>query len=423
MKRKTLVAFVLKIIGVITSFANSWLISWMVGAVGMGEYQTAVTVAIVGSTLAGLGMNNAALRMISAQMAIQQTGMAMRVYKQALTYVFWAGVVGAGLVYLSTDYLLTLMGTGKEHLAPLLKWSCLAILPIALTNLLAEVLKGLGKFQLALLVQGFLQALVSIIGIGLMQQTGSLNSESIVIMYGIANGISCIVAFYWVSIYRPQSIPYGSGAETGLLASAMPLWGVAIASIIMENIDTILLGVWVDFKAVGIYTVAKKVAGMNSFFLGSVNTVSAPMFSHLYAQNRRKELQELAQKSTFRLFLIGLGSFLCVCLFGKLIISVWGSQFSSGWAILIILSVGQFVNVATGSVGYLLIMTGHEKQFKNNVMITSTITVLLYLLFIPVFGVLGAAIGQTLGVTLQNCRAYWLVYKRLGFKTLTFSAA
>jgi len=83
-----------------------------------------------------------------------------------------------------------------------------------------------------------------------------------------------------------------------------------------------------------------------------------------------------------------------------------------------ILAVGEFVNVISGSVGYLLQMTGKEKIFRNNVIISSMILVVLGPFVIPFWGVTGAALLTALAVATQNLLSVYQVKKELGFNTL-----
>jgi O-antigen/teichoic acid export membrane protein len=43
------------------------------------------------------------------------------------------------------------------------------------------------------------------------------------------------------------------------------------------------------------------------------------------------------------------------------LLGLYGEAFRSGASVLVVLAIGQIVNGATGPVGYLLNMTGHER--------------------------------------------------------------
>ncbi len=85
-----------------------------------------------------------------------------------------------------------------------------------------------------------------------------------------------------------------------------------------------------------------------------------------------------------------------------------------------ILALGQFVNVATGSVGYLLSMTGHERELRNNAFISALAGVVFGLALIPGHGLLGASVATAVAVASQNLLGAYQVRKHLGFNTLAF---
>ena len=76
---------------------------------------------------------------------------------------------------------------------------------------------------------------------------------------------------------------------------------------------------------------------------------------------------------------------------------VFGHEFEAGWVVLVIGTVGQLVNCATGSVGYLLLMSGNEKGLVRIQIIMAIITVTSCLLLVPHWGVAGAAIAAAVG--------------------------
>jgi O-antigen/teichoic acid export membrane protein len=66
------------------------------------------------------------------------------------------------------------------------------------------------------------------------------------------------------------------------------------------------------------------------------------------------------------------------------------------------------VNAITGSVGYLLAMSGHEKDYCNVVLVSGSLAVILALVLTPWFGATGAAIATALAVASQNFLSMFL---------------
>ena len=105
-------------------------------------------------------------------------------------------------------------------------------------------------------------------------------------------------------------------------------------------------------------------------------------------------------------------------LFPEVLINLFGSGFGEGVLFLQIMAVGQFFNVVTGCVTFLLMMTGHERDMRNITIASGVLSILAAWILTTLYGALGAAIGAALGVATQNLLAVYFVKKRLGINTL-----
>jgi O-antigen/teichoic acid export membrane protein len=117
--------------------------------------------------------------------------------------------------------------------------------------------------------------------------------------------------------------------------------------------------------------------------------------------------------------LISLPITLIICFFPNSIMSLFGKDFQGGRWFLIILAIGQFINVSTGSVGYLLTMSGHEKPLKNVRIWNAVLAVVLAFILNPIYGAIGSAIATSIALAGSNLMALVLVKKYLGFNTMS----
>lgn len=93
---------------------------------------------------------------------------------------------------------------------------------------------------------------------------------------------------------------------------------------------------------------------------------------------------------------------------------LFGEQFKSGANLLRIFALGQFVNVVTGCVGYLLSMSGHERDLRNVFFISGPMAIILALVLTPLYGVTGASVATAIALASQNLLAVGMVERRLG---------
>ena len=84
---------------------------------------------------------------------------------------------------------------------------------------------------------------------------------------------------------------------------------------------------------------------------------------------------------------------------------LFGTEYSRSALLLVILALGQLVNVMTGSLGYLLSMSGHERDMRTIVLLSGPFAMLAALVLIPLYGVTGVAVATALAVAAQNLGA------------------
>jgi O-antigen/teichoic acid export membrane protein len=100
-------------------------------------------------------------------------------------------------------------------------------------------------------------------------------------------------------------------------------------------------------------------------------------------------------------------------LFGRPILGLFGAEFVTGSSALAILTCGYLLNAAMGTSGYLLIMTRHERAAAAGFACSAAINVAGNLLFIPIWGVAGAAAATALSVAVVSIAFAVLAYRKL----------
>ena len=98
--------------------------------------------------------------------------------------------------------------------------------------------------------------------------------------------------------------------------------------------------------------------------------------------------------------------------------SLFGGEFKEASIALQIMAGGQLVNVLTGSVGFLLIMTGNGRSILRATLVMILVNVFLCALLIPDFGATGAALAAAISLVTANLLKVYYVRQKLGFFAL-----
>jgi O-antigen/teichoic acid export membrane protein len=406
-------AFAAQVAGAGLGFLLSVMLARLIGVAGVGLYFLAITIVDIGATISRLGLESASMRFASIAHSRGDRGGLAALYRKSMGLVLVAGIAIALPVWLIGSHL----GLGGERAGefraelPLLVF---AIAPVAVLVIQAEFFKAVGSTATGTFSQAVVPPLLLLTGSILLWLLDAGTVHAVFLAYllvAIAAVSLAMATWHWQlpGIWRER----GSFDTGRLLRTGMPLLLMNSMTLMLGWTDVLVLGIWRDAAEVGIYGIAMRVALLTAFILSAINVVVAPQFAALHAEGNTAALRRLAQQSAFWTLLAAAPAILVLLLVPDLILQIFGQQFREGAAPLRILAVGQFVNVATGSVAALLVMTGHEKLMRNIVAASAALNLLGALVLVPRYGAVGAATSTALSLAFMNIVAWLAARKKL----------
>ena len=166
--------------------------------------------------------------------------------------------------------------------------------------------------------------------------------------------------------------------------------------------DVLVMGAFRTAAEVGVYAIASGLAQGVSMPTEALGASLAPSFSALMGQGDVEGLRRLFHTSTRWLFLMGSFVGLTLILAGRLILHLFGKDFSGGFLVLCVLACGQMFSASLGANGTLITMTGHPKVNLVNSFFLGLGNLGLGLLLVPRFGGLGAAAAASFSFIVIN---------------------
>lgn len=405
------VALVLKVFGAGLTFLFNLVLARTLGAEGAGLYFLALTVTTIATVFGRMGLDNTLLRFTAANAAVKDWKAVKGVYKSGMGLALIASFFSATVMFLLAPLLAEKVFQKSELVSPM-RWMALAVVPMSILVLYAQLFKGLKRIRDSSLLSGLGVPAISLIGLFLLGDT-----------YGVKGGVwayttAALLTMLMGGILWKVTVPQlqnisGHFKIRELLKSSMPLFWVASLNMLIQWAATFALGIWGTEEDVGIFSVASRTAMLTSLVLLSVNSISAPKFAALYKKNEIKVLESTARKTTLLMVLIASPLLVFFLLFPGLVMGVFGAEFVNGRKLLSILAIGQFINVATGSAGSLLIMSGNERIMKYNSTLVASISIILNVLMVSFMGVIGAAIATSICLSIKNIFAAYFVWVKL----------
>ena len=184
------------------------------------------------------------------------------------------------------------------------------------------------------------------------------------------------------------------GRMTALLRYAGPRAPAALFSQLLFWTDLFVLTRYAAGPEVGVYSAALRAGQIIVLFLTSVSLMFSPYVADLHNRGETEKLDKLFKNLTRWTIAATMPVFLLLAVAPEEVLGLFGSKFSGGESALLVLALGQFVNIATGSVGFVLIMVGRTGW--DLVVYAASLVMNLGLAFwlCPKYGMEGAAIAN-----------------------------
>jgi O-antigen/teichoic acid export membrane protein len=412
---------VMKLLSIPVGLATSIILARTLGPEGFGQY--AFIMALI--PLIALPVSGGLPQLLTREIAIFSLSKDWALYKGVLRashglvlivafsilIAFWT--FGVGLHIIPTE--------GKWDLLPI----ALLIIPLAgLAAVRTGTMKGLGMPAYAEIPRQLIQPAVMLVLFGTLAWLQILDAKSAIWVQVSGAGLVFFIAS-WMFFKVQPSEAKGVKPDYRLKHwrnALFPFSLLAMVSAFNAQIGVIALGFLSTDEQVAAMRVAERGGQFVAMSLTLVNMVIAPYIVRAHRDRDRHLLQNLAQKSARGSFLIALPVALVLIILGEALIRIsFGEDYAeiAYWPVVIV-AIGQLFNVYFGSVGYLLSMSGYERDTLKGLAISVLLNLILCLFLVPIFDSIGAALAMAISMLIWNSILAFLVAKRLKIKCSAF---
>ncbi len=368
-----------------------------------GIYNVAMAWLQVFILVALVGQDTSLVRFIPQYIVKKQWGelRGVLLHATSLSQAVSAGLIAllAAVIY----YLAPQLGTEKT-ITYFFALPLIAV--IALTTLREASLRAFKHVALSYIPDSIVRPLIlGLSALILFWFSGQLVSASQLMLLSF---ISILSAFalggYWlyralpVVVYQAKAVYH----TTTWIKVSLPLFFISGMNLILRRTDIVMLDLFQGETLAGLYSVASRLADLASFGLVAVNTITAPMISELYNKGEHKELQNIITLAARGIFVITVLVSLVMIVAGTFLLGLSGQDYTVAYIPLLILLAGQAVNALSGSVGFIMTMTGHQNQAAVIIASGALLNILLNIILIPAYGMNGAAIATAVTTALWN---------------------
>jgi O-antigen/teichoic acid export membrane protein len=407
----------LNLVGFVTSGVLGFLLAIVVtrglGKAGAGVFFAAVATFTIVSNVAELGADTGVVRFVARLREVGTPGDVRRTALIALVPVALVSTVAAVLVFAEAPALARVFA--RDHTREVARVLRLVapFLPFATTSTVALAgTRGYGTMGPFAAIEGFAKPAVRPLAV-LVLMAGGLAVADVALAWSIPEALGSAAAL--VMLFRligrdERAAP--AIASAGAAGLAREFWAfsaprslAAAFQVTVIYVDLLLLGHFRSAAEVGVYAAASRLVTVGTFALQAVRLAIAPHISALLAREDHRRAEDLYQTATWWLMAISWPIFLILAVFAPVVLGIFGRGFSSGQGALLILSLAMLVNLGTGNVSMVLLMSGRSGWNLLNEGVALVLNILLNLILIPRLGMAGAAISWAVSIAADNLMA------------------
>lgn len=411
-------AFAVRVFGALSGFLMNLIIVRTFSSSESGLFFLAYSLTMILGLLSTLGFTSSIVKFIGAFSSEGNWGIVKGVFICASKYTIITSAIVGALIYVFS-YQISIFIFQKEQLIPLIEITSIVIPFYAIYRLMGFAFQGVHKPVFSVFLQNISNQFFVIIVLLVflfIEFKPSIYQLSLIFLIGaiLTALLGCV---FWIK-RKEHQVNEDVSQNKNLILSAKSLWVVLLMETLVQWSGQIIVGVYVTPEQVAYFSVAQRIAMLTSFILIAVNLVVAPKFAAIHRTGNIEELRGTSILCGRLIFTLALPVVFTLLVFPEFFLSFFGEEYRKASLILQILVIGQFISVISGTVIFLLSMTGHEKDLRNVVLLSGPIALVLGLVLTPYFGTIGAAIATSLSLATQNFFAVYMVKKRLGFNTL-----
>lgn len=408
------VGVLLQIFSLLLTFISSIILARVLGPEGLGKYSYILAIITVLTVVASLGLPTINARLMPVYISDDNWAAARGLLRWSNIIVFVIGVI---FIILVIFFSIVFEEVGNREVY---YWAAPLIILTGFSNLRQRAIQAFHHPIISQLPELLFKHLTFIIICGGLLMIGHPmlgEVENVMALWFVSVIVSFLSGVILLRLYSPPHLIeskhiYLTSQWTSI---AWPILLADLFGVFLGNIDTIMLGSLRTADEVGLYQIALRLSGVLLILLGASNWVLAPWFSKLHAANEIERLQGVVTKTTRVIFVINIILFLPLLIFGEqLIFILFGSNFSGAYNLLIILCIGQLINIGCGPVVNLLAMTGAQRQLAIGVGISAFANLILCACLIPIYGAFGAAVSVALTISIFNIVLSIVVKKFIG---------
>jgi len=396
----------------------------------VGFFFVLLSVATGGALLAQMGVSQAATKLISEVLSLGRSDVLVSLVARVFITCAIGILLVSAFLYLGVGELLFSKLFRHQQLSAFLPLVIVWMATTTLLIVLSETFRGFHDIRASALLGGSQSSGVISIGITIlvwvaMREFGVPIDLALLVKSLVVVAVLVILAASFGLVKKvgiaAQSAVSSIGADNRKfrLLPLLPSFFLVSATVyIMQQSDIWIVAASEKPEITAIYGSASRLVFAIGMPLMIVNGVVPPMISELLAKGRSIDLENILRRvTTLATWAAGIGVMIVIIAGEHILTLLFGAFYADGYLVLVILSVGKFVNVMAGSSGLVLLMGGQHRLAMLLGVSTAFLTLITASLIAQEYGSVGVATVFASGLIVHNALMVVAVHKTINIRT------
>lgn len=186
----------------------------------------------------------------------------------------------------------------------------------------------------------------------------------------------------------------------------------SVATLLLD-IDKIMLNQYIKIENIAYYSIATYIALVISVPSRAMHQIVYPITAKLMHEDKQEELNDLYKKTSINLQIVG--GFVMLCIFVNInqLYDMIPKEYGGGVWVVFMIGLSKYFDLILGNNNAIIFNTKYYRAVLFLGVILVFLTVVLNMIFIPLYGILGSAFATLLSITLYSLAKLMFVVKRL----------
>ncbi len=222
-----------------------------------------------------------------------------------------------------------------------------------------------------------------------------------------------VTMFYAFSVQKPHfQLARPKNTKDILVYSFYIILSGSVANLLLDG-DKMILNQYMIIDNIAFYSVATYIALVISVPSRAMHQIVYPITAKLMHENKHDELNQLYKKTSINLQMVG--GFVMLCIFVNInqLYELVPKEYSGGIAVVFMIGLSKYFDLILGNNNAIIFNTKYYRMVLYLGLMLVVLTIVLNMIFIPIFGIFGSAFATLLSITLYSIAKLLFVVKKL----------